>query len=499
MAVLYTQHFVQFFDDNGNPLANGKLYAYSAGTTTAKATYTTEDADVQNTHPIILDASGRATIFIDGSYRFDLYDQNDVLIKSTDNVTSFNALNETGDPFFQAFSGNGSQTVFALSESLGSDSKDVMVFVNDESGDVGFNIQNPSDYTLSGTSLTFDTAPSSGTDNIYVFAPTKLLGAAAASASAAAASEASAEAAKNSAEAAAGLLSITSTSSVEIGIGAKSFTIASGLGLTAGQWVIISSDANPTTNYMTGNITSYSSTTLSVNIVHASGSGTLADWTIKLSGVQGADGAAGTVSATSGVTAATSAGAALISSGANNCLSWGGGGGANLTLGGNMSGASAHKLVNMADGTSAQDYVTKSQLDAAAFSIETGTFTPTIKADVDFTSYTAGAGTQGQYAKLGSLVIFVLEFNTSALTKGSASGSVQIGGLPYTCGASDPEASFEIGKSNGWVSQNPERCHMLAGTSEIQLIAGKNADITVSNVTAGSGNNIKISGTYFAG
>jgi hypothetical protein len=141
----------------------------------------------------------------------------------------------------------------------------------------------------------------------------------------------------------------------------------------------------------------------------------------------------------------------------------------------------------------------KAYVDASGLSIETGTFTPTIKADVNFTSYTASAATSGQYAKIGSMVTFVIEFGTSALTKGSASGSVQIGGLPYACGASDPEASFEIGKSNGWSAQNPERCHMIAGTSDIQLIAGKNTDITVSNVVAGSGNNIKISGTYFAG
>jgi hypothetical protein len=89
MAVIYTDHFVQFFDDEGDPLAGGKLYAYEAGTTTPKATYTTEDAGVQHAHPIVLDSSGRATIFIQGSYRFDLYDQNDVLIDSTDNVSSF--------------------------------------------------------------------------------------------------------------------------------------------------------------------------------------------------------------------------------------------------------------------------------------------------------------------------------------------------------------------------------------------------------------------------
>jgi len=30
----------QFFDNNGTPLSGGKLYAYEAGTTTPKTTYT---------------------------------------------------------------------------------------------------------------------------------------------------------------------------------------------------------------------------------------------------------------------------------------------------------------------------------------------------------------------------------------------------------------------------------------------------------------------------
>jgi hypothetical protein len=412
MAVIYTPHFVQFFDNNGDPLSNGKLYAYSAGTTTPKATFTTEEGDVQNSNPVVLDSSGRATVFIDGSYRFDLFDQNDVLIKSTDDVKSFTTLTETGNSFFQSFSGDGSQTVFTLSETLGTDSKTIMVYVNsgvqdyvvngtfandtdwtkgtgwtigsgvatatgaistalEQESDVtlienqayiltytvtrsaggiipsiggrdgvertasgtyseiinagstqdieftgnsftgtidnvvvnpanslGYEIQNPSAYTISGTSLTFTTAPPEGTDSIYVFAPAKVLGAASASAAAAASSEASAAAsaqaaASSAAAAAAASLVITSTTSVAIGTGSKTFTVIEDLAIAAGQWLIIASDAAPSTNYMTGVITSYSTTTLIVNVTQAFGSGTLADWTIKLSGVEGIQGIQG--------------------------------------------------------------------------------------------------------------------------------------------------------------------------------------------------------------
>lgn len=393
MAVLYTNHFVQFFDNNGNPLSNGKLFAYSAGTTTPKATYTTEAATVENSHPIVLDAAGRATVFIEGSYRFDLFDENDVLIESTDDVTSFTTLNEAGDPFFQSFSGDGSQTVFTLSESLGNDSKDIMVFV-DAGGNEGYEIQNPSAFTLSGTSLTFNSAPASGTDNIYVFAPTKLLGAAAASAAAAAAS--AAEAQTNALQGGFNWGYDVSTTEGDPGTGDLRFnntTLASATELyishtaDGGQdvdaWLGTWDDPTSTNKgtlrifkqaepekfaiyYVTGTETD-NTTWSKFNLTYVDGAGSLQDgdvlgvWFI-LNGDKGDTGAAGTLSATSGVTADSSAGASLISSGSNTCLSWGGGGSANLTLGGNMSGGGSHKLVNMANGTNDNDYIKVSQV-----------------------------------------------------------------------------------------------------------------------------------------
>ena len=56
----------------------------------------------------------------------------------------------------------------------------------------GYNIQNPANYTIDGTTLTFTTAPAIGTGNIYVSAPSLLVGAASSSAADAAASAASA-------------------------------------------------------------------------------------------------------------------------------------------------------------------------------------------------------------------------------------------------------------------------------------------------------------------
>ena len=434
-AVLYTPHFIQFFDDNGDPLSGGLLYTYYAGTTTPKATYTTEAADVQNANPVVLDSSGRAVVFISGSYRFDLKDSSGTLIKTTDNVTSFTAIGTASESFFQAFSGNGTSTDFTLSTDLGTDEKNIMVFISNYAGnhvsngtfatdtvwtkgsgwsigsgvatatgaistainqtstrtlyqyqlytvtytvtrsagsitasiggtsgtarsangtyteniicgstqdiaftgsgftgtidtviiervgDAVFDIVPPTSYTLSGTSLSFVDAPGAGTNNIQVWAPALLAASAASSASAsaddaaaaatsAAAAASSATAAASSASAAATSASAaaasaataasladnlvgTSTSSNSIGTGSKTFTTQSGKSFSTPTRVLISDDAAPTSNNMFGVVTSYSGTTLIVDVSVTTGSGTFTAWTIRVCGERGATGPTG--------------------------------------------------------------------------------------------------------------------------------------------------------------------------------------------------------------
>ena len=65
----------QFLDDNGDPAASFQLFTYQAGTSTKVATYTDSALSVPNANPIILDAAGRATIFLSaalGSVKFVL-------------------------------------------------------------------------------------------------------------------------------------------------------------------------------------------------------------------------------------------------------------------------------------------------------------------------------------------------------------------------------------------------------------------------------------------
>ncbi len=109
MAVLYTPHFIQFFDDNGDPLSGGKLYTYAAGTTTPKATYTTSAATVANANPIVLDSAGRAVAFLDGSYKFRLETAASVLVRETDNVSAFTTSAVTIDSILPSQSGNANK------------------------------------------------------------------------------------------------------------------------------------------------------------------------------------------------------------------------------------------------------------------------------------------------------------------------------------------------------------------------------------------------------
>ena len=86
----------QLFDDNGNPLAGGKIYTYLAGTTTPAATYTSSSGSIAHTNPLVLDGAGRVPSgeiwLTDGiQYKFVVEDANNVLIGTYDNLTGINS------------------------------------------------------------------------------------------------------------------------------------------------------------------------------------------------------------------------------------------------------------------------------------------------------------------------------------------------------------------------------------------------------------------------
>lgn len=85
---------IQFFSNAGFPLANGCVFTYQAGTNNPQATYTDSTGTAQNTNPVILDAGGRANIWLTSQgYKIVLFSTGGVncasgaQIWSVDNVT----------------------------------------------------------------------------------------------------------------------------------------------------------------------------------------------------------------------------------------------------------------------------------------------------------------------------------------------------------------------------------------------------------------------------
>ena len=141
----------QFFDNDGSVLSGGKIYTYSAGTTTPKATYTTSAGNIAHSNPIILNSAGRVPTgeiwLTAGAYKFVLNTSTDVLIATYDNILGNGAASYN----IQNFTGTGSQTIFTLSTaSLGEDY--TFVYINGV-------YQNKNTYTVSGMTLTFSEAP----------------------------------------------------------------------------------------------------------------------------------------------------------------------------------------------------------------------------------------------------------------------------------------------------------------------------------------------------
>ena len=65
MVSLFTSPKFSVSDDNGAPLAGGKLFFYAAGTSTKQDTWTDSTGTVKNTNPVLLNARGEASVWLD--------------------------------------------------------------------------------------------------------------------------------------------------------------------------------------------------------------------------------------------------------------------------------------------------------------------------------------------------------------------------------------------------------------------------------------------------
>jgi hypothetical protein len=87
-AVLSPPLVFQGLTKSGQPLVGGMLFTYVAGTSTPQPTYTDSTQTTPNTNPVILDASGQASVWLDVNltYKLVLNDANNNLIDQADQV-----------------------------------------------------------------------------------------------------------------------------------------------------------------------------------------------------------------------------------------------------------------------------------------------------------------------------------------------------------------------------------------------------------------------------
>src|ERR1700677_4978428 len=93
-AVLSLTPIFRAADNNGNPLFNGTLTTYAAGTTTPQATFVDSTQTTQNTNPIILNQRGECNLWLNPAqtYKFLLQDPFGNPIWTVDNIAPPAAL-----------------------------------------------------------------------------------------------------------------------------------------------------------------------------------------------------------------------------------------------------------------------------------------------------------------------------------------------------------------------------------------------------------------------
>ena len=163
--------------------------------------------------------------------------------------------------------------------------------------------------------------------------------------------------------------------------------------------------------------------------------------------------------------------------------------------------------IAFSDASAWQRLATASDI-AALPPYSTGLWTPTLIMDgVDFTSVTYGAGTGGRYVKIGSLVHIQGTLWTEDINIGSASGSLQIGGLPFHVMADsgtpeDGHSAIALCDVNSWAGTRPGWARTSADSNAIYLfgrtvVANSDGFLDTGDPDTGTdANHIRFGGTY---
>nr|WKF58848.1 hypothetical protein HUO10_003349 [Paraburkholderia busanensis] len=174
----------QQFNQNGVPLAGGKLFVYAAGTTNKSTSFTDSTGTVPNTNPVILDANGQASVWLDPTiyYKFILSPPTDTdpptnPYWTVDNVISptpvavGNMNDEKGSGGTPGFAANvdfapGTTTSLTLTNFYGSAANLWVAFDGAEQG--------ADTFSLNGFTLTFNAPIPVGVNRVYVKGGTAL-------------------------------------------------------------------------------------------------------------------------------------------------------------------------------------------------------------------------------------------------------------------------------------------------------------------------------------
>jgi hypothetical protein len=136
-----------------------------------------------------------------------------------------------------------------------------------------------------------------------------------------------------------------------------------------------------------------------------------------------------------------------------------------------------------------------------------GTWTPVLSTDgTDFSAVTYSAFRGGRYIRVGNVVHIQCFFATDAVTIGSASGAVQIIGLPFAAATSSTglngRCAFNIGQCANFSTDHPSAAWINSGSQRIFLMYratanGALTELQPANIGTGTTNNIIVlSGTY---
>ena len=129
---------------------------------------------------------------------------------------------------------------------------------------------------------------------------------------------------------------------------------------------------------------------------------------------------------------------------------------------------------------------------------EEGTWTPIYTTSAtDFTSVTYTYQI-GRYTKIGDICYVEGRLRTDAITIGSASGNVLIGGLPFNCEGA--ESAFNLNYANDFSGDNPISGLSRASNNQFFLyfrtaVNGNTTPLQVSDIGTGTADNV----TYFSG